>query len=204
MKYIFVAGAPGSKWSSVVKNVYYSSSIDRSDHTEHRTYAHQGAYNGATMHLGSYFDPGMEFGTWFDKLSSRSQQECEFEFDQPFSKTGVRIIKSHMFCYHIGFLKRTWPDCKIVMVYRDSMASLHWWQHCGGFGIGYPDYTKYYQNLDFMQEEIGRQNHAMLHYFNLGHAVYNNHALCKALNIEPPPMEYQQIYDEHDIQVKVY
>ena len=30
-KYIFVSGAPGSKWSSVVKNIYYSPSIDSSD-----------------------------------------------------------------------------------------------------------------------------------------------------------------------------
>jgi len=34
MKYIFVAGAPGSKWSSVVKNIYYSESIDRSDYSD--------------------------------------------------------------------------------------------------------------------------------------------------------------------------
>ena len=31
MKYIFVAGAPGSKWSSVCKNIYFSDSIDQTD-----------------------------------------------------------------------------------------------------------------------------------------------------------------------------
>ena len=40
MKYIFVAGAPGSKWSSVVKNIYYSPDIDRSDYKDERTYYH--------------------------------------------------------------------------------------------------------------------------------------------------------------------
>lgn len=204
MKYIFVAGAPGSKWSSVVKNIYWSPSVDQSDHSEQRTYAHHGAYNGATMHLGSYFDPGMEFGTWFDKLDCHTPKECEQEFDRPFVGTGVRIIKSHVFCYHIEFLKRSWPDCPVVMVYRNSQSCLEWWQHCGGFSIGYPDYTKYYQDLDFMQAEITRQNQAMMLCFDQGHAVLNNQELCAALNIEQPPAQYQQTYSAHDIQVKVY
>ena len=40
MKYIFVAGAPGSKWSSVVKNIYYSDSLDNSDYSKDREYWH--------------------------------------------------------------------------------------------------------------------------------------------------------------------
>ena len=36
MKYIFLAGAPGSKWSSVAKNIYYSADIDRSDYRDER------------------------------------------------------------------------------------------------------------------------------------------------------------------------
>ena len=43
MKYIFVAGAPGSKWSSVCKNIYFSGDIDTSDYNtdiiHHTTYA---------------------------------------------------------------------------------------------------------------------------------------------------------------------
>jgi hypothetical protein len=48
MKYIFVTGAPGSKWSSVVKNIYYSSSVDRSDSSLERTYRDE-------LHLGAYW-----------------------------------------------------------------------------------------------------------------------------------------------------
>ena len=83
MKYIFVAGAPGSKWSSVVKNIYYSPSIDRSDYTEERTYHHAAGGETQLMHLGAYFDPGMEFGDFFDKLNLCNKEQCELEFDRP-------------------------------------------------------------------------------------------------------------------------
>ena len=204
MKYIFVAGAPGSKWSSVVKNIYYSASIDSTDDSADRSYAHNTAYAGQPMHLGSYFDPGMEFGTWFDRLDQHSPEACEAEFDRPFSGNGVRIVKSHMFMYHVGFLKQHWPECPIILVHRGDDASLGWWVRCGGFNITYPDYTKYYQNLEFMAEEISRQNAAMRPYWDLASQVSNNHQLCDRLGISYPPAEYQQIYADHKMRVKVY
>ena len=137
-----MVGAPGSKWSSVAKNIYYSPDIDRTDDNTDRVYASSMAYNGTTMHMGSYYDPGMEFGTWFDRLNEYSKEDCEREFDRPFSGTGIRIIKSHMFMYHIGFLKQHWLDCPIVLVHRGDDASLGWWVRCGGFNISYPDDTK--------------------------------------------------------------
>ena len=156
------------------------------------------------MHLGSYFDPGMEFGTWFDRLSDYSKEQCEAEFDRPFFGTGVRIIKSHMFTYHIDFLKRTWPDCPVIMVHRGDDASLGWWVRCGGFNISYPDYTKYYKDLTFMAEEITRQNAAMRPYWDFGSFVYDNRQLCEQLHIQTPPTEYQQCYADHKVRVKVY
>ena len=56
-KYILVTGAPGSRWSGVVKNIYYSKDVDRSDYTDDRIYSE----NGNTLHTGAYWDPGMEF-----------------------------------------------------------------------------------------------------------------------------------------------
>ena len=204
MKYIFVAGAPGSKWSSVVKNIYYSPDIDRSDDNTQRSYAHPGAYNGAPMHLGSYFDPGMEFGSWFDNIDKHTKEECEHEFNRPFTGTGCRIIKSHMFMHNIGFLKKTWPDCPIVLVHRGDDACLGWWVRCGGFNITYPDYNKYYKNLQFMADEIVRQNSAMRPHWDLGSFVYNNRELCDRLKISYPSEEYQQSYVDHKVRVKVY
>jgi len=127
MKYIFVTGAPGSKWSSVTKNIYHSSSIDRSDYSDARTYYHDASGQMELMHLGSYFDPGMEFGDFFDNLDQHTKEQCEAEFDRPFSGSGVRIIKSHVFSHHLEFIKHTWPDCAIVLVHRSSDSCLGWW-----------------------------------------------------------------------------
>ena len=52
MKYIFVAGAPGSKWSSVCKNIYYSDSIDQSDASEEREYWHDARWR---IRLNAYW-----------------------------------------------------------------------------------------------------------------------------------------------------
>jgi hypothetical protein len=207
MKYIFVAGAPGSKWSSVVKNIYYSPSIDRSDHSIERTYFHDATGRTELMHMGAYFDPGMEFGDWFwYDLGKRSKQEHELEFDLPFNGEGIRIIKSHWFSYtqHIEFIKKTWPECPLILVHRPDDACLGWWVKCGHFNITYPNY-QHYQNLRVMSGIIQAQNigivNGTLNY--PGKTPLNNTMLCDMLNIEQPPVEYQQNYGESDVRVTV-
>ena len=203
MKYIFIAGAPGSKWSSVTKNIYYSPDIDRSDYSEARTYWHDAPGTLELMHMGAYFDPGMEFGDWFDRLDKYTRAECEVEFDRPFSGTGVRIIKSHVFCHNLDFIKAIWPDCPIVLVHRGDDASLGWWVKCGHFDITYPLYDKYYKNLRQMAVEIKRQNEDMRPVWEHASSVADNLALCDRLGIAPPPAEYQQNYADNKIRVKV-
>ena len=201
MKYIFVAGAPGSKWSSVTKNIYYSPDVDRSDNNTDRSYT--SPVGGVAMHLGSYFDPGMEFGTWFDRLDQHTKAECEAEFDRPFTGTGVRIVKSHMFMYHVGFLKEHWPDCPVILVHRGDDACLGWWVKCGGFNITYPDYNKYYKNLEFMAQQITQQNSAMRPHWDLASSVSTNLDLCDRLGIAAPSEQYQQTYADSKVRVKV-
>ena len=207
MKYIFVAGAPGSKWSSVVKNIYYSSSIDRSDYSDARTYYHDASGSLELMHLGAYFDPGMEFGGFFDRLDQHSREECEAEFDRPFTGTGVRIVKSHVFAHHIDFLRQTWPDCPVVLVYRPNDACLGWWVKCGHFDITYPKYDSYYKNLRTMAGIIADQNRdirtAWVNQPDSGSTIYNNLGLAEFLEIEPPPASDAQNYLTSDINVKV-
>jgi hypothetical protein len=205
MKYIFVAGAPGSKWSSVVKNIYYSDSLDNSDYSKDREYWHDAGGELDLMHIGAYFDPGMEFGDWFDELDKHTKEECEAEFDKPFSGEGVRIIKSHVFAHHIDFLKEHWPDCPIVTVYRDDDSCLGWWVRCGHFDITYPLYHKYYKNLKEMSKIVNDQNRDILNAWDR-HAckeVYNNVQLAEQLNIAIPPEEYSQYYQQKDVKVKV-
>ena len=205
MKYIFVAGAPGSKWSSVCKNIYYSDSIDQTDASEDREYWHDASGQLDLMHIGAYFDPGMEFGDFFLFLNKYTKEECEAEFDRPFSGEGVRIIKSHVFAHHIDFLKDNWPDCPIVLVHRDNDACLGWWVRCGHFDITYPLYHKYYVNLKEMSKIIDDQNIDIVNAWKRygGISPRNNRDLADILKINQPSEEYEQDYNLKDIGVKV-
>jgi len=205
MKYIFVAGAPGSKWSSVVKNIYYSPSIDNSDYRDDWTYYHDASGKMELMHLGAYFDPGMASPLPED-LTVLNREQLEQAFDYPFAKydNGIRIIKSHIFSTHIEFLRKTFPEIPIVLVYRPDDACLGWWVKCGHFDITYPKYDQHYKNLKEMaaiikQQNIGIVNAAM----NATNAPYDNLELCKLLNLSPPPTEYQQVYAVADVKVVV-
>jgi hypothetical protein len=207
MKYIFVAGAPGSKWSSVVKNIYYSPSVDHSDYSDARTYYHDASGQRELMHLGAYFDPGMESALPED-INNHSREDLEAVFDKEFSGTGIRIIKSHIFSNHIDFIKKTWPDCAIVLVHRDDDACLGWWVKCGHFNITYPLYNEYYQDLKHMATKIKEQNQgitdAVWNYKHQGSKqVYTNLELCTALNIIWPDSNYTQNYTNNNIKVTV-
>ena len=204
-KYVFVAGAPGSKWSSVVKNIYYSPSIDRSDYSDARTYWHSAWGQPELMHLGAYFDPGMEFGRRFMRLPQLTKVEAEAEFDRPFDSTGIRIIKSHVFSHHLDYLKATWPDVPIVLVRRPNDACLGWWVRCGQFNITYPDY-QYYSNLEMMAMHIDQQNKDIDDFASKHGASFDiehNQALAQRLGLEQPPDEYNQLYNLGDLKVAV-
>ena len=204
MKYIFIAGAPGSKWSSVSKNIYFSPDIDRSDASPAREYWHDASGTNTLMHMGAYFDPGMEFGGFFDRLSDYSKEQCEAEFDRPFNGEGIRIIKSHVFAHHIDFLKRNWPDSPVILVHRSDDACLGWWVKCGHFDITYPCY-QHYENLRHMASVIAAQNNgvvaAALKY--PGKHPLTNQQLARMLGIQVPPDEYDQNYGASDVRVTV-
>ena len=206
MKYIFVAGAPGSKWSSVVKNIYYSPSVDRSDYSEDRLYYHDASGKTELMHLGVYFDPGMEFDL-SSQMNLESKEMLEEFFDSAFTpdSQGVRIVKSHVFSNHIDFIKNTWPDCPIVLVHRPDDACLGWWVKCGHFDITYPNYADYYVDLKTMAVKIKEQNAGIvkstLKY--PGQCPLTNQELARTLGIEAPPEEYQQNYGASDVRVTV-
>jgi hypothetical protein len=204
MKYIFVAGAPGSKWSSVVKNIYWSADLDHTDYSEKRTYYHDASGRMDLMHLGVYFDPGMEFALP-ENLSALTKQQLENIFDQPFTGTGIRIIKSHLFSEYIDFLKATWPEVPIVTVDRSDDACLGWWVKCGHFDITYPEYHTYFRDLRTMAEIIKRQNAAIRQACDEypGQTPKTNLQLARMLGIKIPAHEYRQNYAESDIKVTV-
>ena len=208
MKYIFMAGAPGSKWSSVSKNIYFSPDIDRSDSRPEWEYWHDAPGEMMLMHMGAYFDPGMECDLP-EAVDFHGRASLEAIFDAPFTKenNGIRIIKSHVFCNHIDFLRRTWPECPIVLVHRSDDACLGWWVKCGHFNITYPLYHKYYVDLKTMAQRIQQQNQnltaAWSKHTSWMDGVGTNNDLARALGIAPPPDEYQQHYVANDIDVRV-
>lgn len=208
MKYIFVAGAPGSKWSSVVKNIYYSPSIDRSDYRDEWTYYHDASGKMELMHLGAYFDPGM-VSPLPEDLTTLNKQQLEEIFAQPFQSKeaqGVRIIKSHCFSNHIDYLRKLFPKTPIVLVHRGDDACLGWWVKCGHFNITYPDYHEYFKDLKNMANIIKEQNTNIQDAWSkyLGYNdVKTNKELATLLKLEMPPAEYEQNYIVSDIKVKV-
>jgi hypothetical protein len=206
MKYIFVAGAPGSKWSSVVKNIYFSPSIDTSDYSDARTYYHDASGTNQLMHLGAYFDPYMEFGHKFNFMEFLDKDTLEREFDRPFNGEGVRIIKSHVFCHHLDFIRKTWPDCPIILVHRDNDACLGWWVRCGHFNITYPSYSGYYKSLREMSFHIDKQNADLKKFIDESNSkpIRDNVELCKKLDIATPLELYVQDYAANDIKVYLH
>ena len=206
MKYIFIAGAPGSKWSSVSKNIRASASIAKSDYSDERTYWHDASGSLQLMHSGAYWDPGMEFGEEFDELNTLTKDKCEAEFDRPFDPTcsKIKIIKSHVFCNHLDFIKNTWPDCPIILVHRTDDSCLGWWVKCGQFDITYPLYHSYYSNLRTMANIIKNQNDGIATFSkqNSCTTMLNNAQVCNELQLLVPGQE--QIYLNDDVEVQIY
>jgi hypothetical protein len=190
----------------VSKNIYYSLSIDRSDYRDEWTYYHDASGQRELMHLGAYWDPGMACPLSED-LTVLNRSQLEESFDYPFDKhaSGIRIIKSHIFCNHIDFLRTTFPESPIVLVHRSNDACLGWWVKCGHFDITYPDYHEYYRDLKTMAGIIKQQNRritaAAMKY--PGRNPLTNNQLCTMLGMKQPPAEYSQDYGQSDVRVTV-
>jgi len=196
--YILFTGAPGSKWSSVVKNIYWSDDIDHTDYSEARTYRHDADTPGRShlMHIGAYWDMGMEFGNEVT------------EWDKPFShftETRKRIIKSHTFAHKLNTLKKF--GYPIVMVYRNDYECLEWWKLCGEFNITYPNY-QYFGNLDTMWKNIQAENKDTMQFIkdNKDRITQpkDNVDLCRLLEISFPNKGRLHNYAQKGIQIYVY
>lgn len=198
-KYIFVTGAPGSRWSSVVHNIYYGININRSDSSEHRVYRQNNL-----VHSGVYFEPGNEYDLC-ENFNLATKKSIEEFFDSAFCGPGIKIIKSHIFSLHIDYIKATWPDCPIVCVYRTDEDCYNWWTEAGGFDITYPDYRPYYVNLEQMRRRIQQQNTGILTaWANYpGQTVDNNVELAELVGAGIVPEQYQQQYANQAITVRV-
>lgn len=192
-KYIFVTGAPGSKWSSVARTLWHSPDVDHSDNKKQ--------YNKNNVnHQGAYWGHGMEYGDKFSAMYLQTKEELEAEFDKPFSGKGIRIIKCHDFALQLNFIRENWPECPIVMCLRGDDACLGWWVKAGGFDITYPNYSKY-KNYEVMAKRIADQNKGIRDFLDAkpSYYAYSSYNLSTLLNIEFSKME--QDYSKDDIDV---
>jgi hypothetical protein len=155
---IFVAGAPGSKWSAIAHAVMYADGINTSDLNIERS--HQ--TKSSALHFGNYFGPGMEFGEGFADLTAYSKSELMAEFSAPFQELcGVMILKSHLFSRHLPYLAKTFPKARFLLVHRSDQECLKWWTEAGGFSISFPDYA-WYGNTARMAQQIALDNAGIL------------------------------------------
>ena len=192
-KYIFVTGAPGSKWRSVARTLWHSPDVDRSD--DKNEYA-----EGNVRHQGAYWGPGMEYGDKFSAMYLQTKEELEAEFDRPFSGSGIRIIKCHDFAVQLNFIRETWPECPIVMCNRGDDACLGWWVKAGGFDITYPSYAQY-KNFKLMGIRIANQNAGIRNFLDAKphYYAYNSKNLSDLLGLTFSGIE--QDYNKDDIDV---
>lgn len=178
--YIFLTGAPGSRWSSIAKVLYSSNDFDTSD--ANKSYTKPG--ESSPMHLGAYWDPGMEYGNQFDRLPELDVLSVSLEFDRPFTDTHkrYRLVKSHQFANHLEYLTR-W-ECPIIMAHRPDTTSYDWWLEAGGFDISYPSYEWYRSN---MKDQIALQNRGIERFVASKPCVSisNSVELGELLGIEP-------------------
>lgn len=191
---IFFTGAPGSKWSGIAQDIEKLPGFNTSDRSKERQYAHK-SYTG---HLGNYFGPGMEYDSNIE-LKSNAREYVDSPWMTP---GGTRVVKSHEWCFKIDYLRKTFPNDWIMMVYRPDLASYAWWHEAGGFKISYPSYD-YYRDSSGILSAITAQNNAMLeegYRYNAVWEPFTTEWVEKTFNVK---LSYTVPDKSHDILVTV-
>jgi len=85
----------------------------------------------------------------------------EENLEEPFERSGTRLLMSHEWCYHFDAIIKKYPEAWIQLIYREDVTSYNWWKQAGGFDITYPDYS-WYQDDETMFFKIYEQNQLIL------------------------------------------
>jgi hypothetical protein len=213
---IFAAGAPGSKWSAMLRSITYNKIINISDESPENTYSvtlyskDSGQEKKLAWHRGAYWGPYHKFGHKFDKLDTLSKDEILSEIYSAFSEEGgIKLIKSHWFSYHLDFIAETFPEAKIITVYLPDDVCFDWWTVVGGWDITYPIYT-WYENDERMKRQIKEENAHITRFFaRRGRSLdryknifdlYNDLGLpLEFKNIDPKSLE--EFVDENELTI---
>jgi hypothetical protein len=158
-EFIFVTGVIGSMWTSLIENIQESGKFNITDRNEDRQQVH----HGRIRHLGAFFGRDQEF-------------KADLSYDNliaPFGdKTGCKIIKSHEWAFTLDEIKIRYPDAWIWLIYRPNDMALNWWNKAGGADIKHPVYGAGYSNFYDSQNEVAKQNEAIMEYAYRKQAVW--------------------------------
>jgi len=161
---IIATGTPGSRWSGAIRCIQSQVDINTSDEVNTDSYT-----NGAKgWHRGAYWGPGHDYGLDFDRLDQLTRDDVIAQFQEPFDDwdSGVKIVKSHWFSYHIPQLREWFPEAKFLAFWMPDDFCFDWWHQVGGWNITYPHYT-WYENDQRMRKQIAIENNFIQQHFDL-------------------------------------
>jgi len=161
---IIATGTPGSRWSGGIRCLQSQVDINITDENSIDFYTN-GDFG---WHRGAYWGPNHRQGHNFDRLDLMNFDECVAEFKKPFTDfdTGIKVIKSHWFSYHIPQLREWFPEAKFLAFYQEDDFCFNWWHKVGGWNITYPHYD-WYVNDERMREQIAIENSYIKEHFKL-------------------------------------
>ncbi len=154
IKYVFLTGAPGSKWAGISKWLSQSTTIvDSSDNTPWRIDNPENHSN----HAHAFFGPFHECGENFDNLHLLTKEEIFTEIDRAHLDANadncIRFCRCHWFSYQLDWITENLPEIDILLVLRPPQICFDWWFEAGGWHIQYPTY-KWYGTEEMMWRQI--------------------------------------------------
>ena len=154
IKYVFLTGAPGSKWAGISKWLSQSTTIvDSSDDTPWRIDNPENHSN----HAHAFFGPFHECGENFDNLHLLTREEIFTEIDKAHldadADNCIRFCRCHWFSYQLDWITENLPEVDILLVLRPPQICFDWWFEAGGWHIQYPTY-KWYGTEEMMWRQI--------------------------------------------------
>jgi hypothetical protein len=165
VKFIFVVGPPGSKWSRLTDLMrMYMRNIDTTDLSDERKF-YVIPLNRDT-HFGCWFGPDNEYGQKFDNIKDNYTVESfTEECLRPFSdnNSNIKIIRSHWFAYNLDWLQENFKGHQILLINNSPSICKAHWDFIGGWTIHHPVYT-WYKNDEYMLEKITEEYNNLNNY----------------------------------------
>ena len=160
-KYIFLTGAPGSRWGRL-ERMLYSAAPGLIDTSSNLKYLQDHPDHG-TQHVYTFWGPYHQHGDGFDRLDLLGPDRIMSEIEQAYNPKApgrLRFIRCHWFAYQLDWIADNLPEVDSLMVMREPEMCYRWWHESGGWDINYPNY-EWYSNDRNLKREIMTQTKLM-------------------------------------------